>query len=99
MLSKPWPSTQPLRAWSHQCADRDYMDVCTRYRVPGQEFCENHARSLPKVVRGCSLGARDNNVRHADRRRVLALAGMGGRKRDGWRGYGAYRTLGTGVSD
>lgn len=53
MRAFPWPSTQPLRPWAHQCADRDYMDVCMRYRIPGQDFCENHSRSLPKIVCLC----------------------------------------------
>ena len=53
MRGTPWPSTQPLRSWSQQCADRDYMDVCTRFRIPGQRFCENHARTLPRVVCLC----------------------------------------------
>lgn len=53
MRSIPWPSTQPLRKWSRQCADRDYMDVCMRYRVPGQQFCENHVPSLPRIVCLC----------------------------------------------
>lgn len=48
-----WPSTQPLRPWAYQCADRDYMDVCMRYRIPGQEYCENHISELPKVVCLC----------------------------------------------
>ncbi len=53
MRGIPWPSTQPLRGWAKQCVDRDYMDVCMRYRVPGQEFCENHAATLPKIVCLC----------------------------------------------
>ncbi len=48
-----WPSAQPLRSWSCQCADRDYMDVCSRYRIPGQNFCENHLRNRPAVVCLC----------------------------------------------
>lgn len=48
-----WPSSQPLRKWAWQCADRDYMDVCMRYRIPGQEFCENHIRSKPSIVCLC----------------------------------------------
>src|ERR1700694_2150312 len=52
MIGIPWPSTQPLRKWSGQCADRDYMDVCNRYRVPGQLHCENHG-NLPRIVCLC----------------------------------------------
>ena len=48
-----WPSTQPLRPWAYQCVDRDYMDVCLRYRIPGQTFCENHIDKLPKIVCLC----------------------------------------------
>ena len=53
MRTMPWPSTQPLRKWAYQCADRDYMDVCMRYRVPGQLFCENHSDTLPNIVCLC----------------------------------------------
>lgn len=53
MRSTPWPSTQPLRSWSKQCADRDYMDVCMRYCVPGQDYCENHARTFTRIVCLC----------------------------------------------
>lgn len=53
MRAIPWPSTQPLRGWSKQCADRDYMDVCTRYSIPGQKFCENHIDKLPEIVCLC----------------------------------------------
>lgn len=47
------PSDQPLRPWAWQCADVDYMDVCSRYRIPGQRFCENHIYNKPKVVCLC----------------------------------------------
>lgn len=54
MRSIPWPSTQPLRKWSKQCADRDYMDVCERFAIPGQDLCENHIhRDRPTVVCLC----------------------------------------------
>ena len=29
------------------------MDVCSRFRVPGQAMCESHADDLPKVVCLC----------------------------------------------
>lgn len=49
-----WPSSQPLRNWSRQCKHRDYMDVCSRYCVPGQEYCENHMSStMPFMVCLC----------------------------------------------
>lgn len=51
-----WPSTQPLRKWSKQCADRDYMDVCSRFAIPGQDYCENHIEThvnKPEIVCLC----------------------------------------------
>jgi len=56
MRSVPWPSAQPLRKWSRQCAGRDYIDVCQRYAIPGQLFCENHnatTGAFPKIVCLC----------------------------------------------
>lgn len=49
----PWPSSQPLRKWSRQCEDRDYMDVCSRFAIPGQDYCENHLGNFPKIVCLC----------------------------------------------
>ena len=48
-----WPSSQPLRPWAWQCADRDYMDVCMRYRIPGFDLCENHICNKPRIVCLC----------------------------------------------
>jgi hypothetical protein len=53
MLSMPWPSSQPLRIYSKQCQDRDYMDVCSRFAIPGQNYCENHIAAKPKIVCLC----------------------------------------------
>lgn len=51
-----WPSSQPLRDWSVQCADVDYIDTCSRFRIPGEPYCENHLyyyRTVPKIITLC----------------------------------------------
>ena len=50
-----WPASQPHRPWSRQCADRDYMDVCSRYAIPGQKYCENHIGSYGAVPESVCL--------------------------------------------
>jgi hypothetical protein len=50
-----WPSSQPHRPWSRQCADRDYMDVCSRYAIPGQDYCENHIGSYGLAIESVCL--------------------------------------------
>lgn len=52
-LFHPWPSTQPLRVWSKQCKDQDYMDVCSRFAIPGHGYCENHIKNVPMIITLC----------------------------------------------